>query len=280
MAKDYSKFDFYHYDELIASNLSKRALVFEVVKYFSNYMEYEISDIKEFFIDDIQGSKGFIRTLDEIKDEKRFSSEKLVSADGIEFVVSNQWGASNFESFLKFNDDQLGYKIINSNASNEKLPKSSADYPTMEIPSQLFQNYDIKWGRYLVYYLENSPNLEDYEKFEITLDMENRVVIGKKDEDDDFRCWFKSWEVMIYEPFAENKSYDGMLRISAGDKYENAWLDHDSFRWQIICHYGFDDLDDGNLPEGISGEVLAEAIAQPKEIFALYEHILKNKSSR
>ena len=29
-----------------------------------------------------------------------------------------------------------------------------------------------------------------------------------------------------------------MLRISAGDKYENAWLDHDSFRWQIICHYG------------------------------------------
>tara|TARA_Y200000002_G_scaffold348472_1_gene324435 strand:+ start:256 stop:1098 length:843 start_codon:yes stop_codon:yes gene_type:complete len=280
MGRDYTKYDFYNYEDLIASNLSKRALVFEVVKFFSNYMEYEMNEIKEFFIDDIQGSKGFIRTLDEVKDEKRFSSEKLVSADGIEFVVSNQWGASNFESFLKFNDDQIGYKIINSNTSNENLSKSSPEYPIMEIPSQLFQNYNVEWGRYLVFYLENSPNIEDYEKFEITLDMENRVVIGKKDEEDDCRCWFKTWEVMIYEPFQEKKSYDGMLRISAGDKYENAWLDHDSFRWQIICHYGFDDLDDGDLPEGISGEVIAEAIAKPQEIFQIYEHIQKNKSNR
>ena len=147
MGRDYTKYDFYNYEDLIASNLSKRALVFEVVKFFSNYMEYEMNEIKEFFIDNIQGSKGFIRTLDEVKDEKRFSSEKLVSADGIEFVVSNQWGASNFESFLKFNDDQIGYKIINSNTSNENLSKSSPEYPIMEIPSQLFQNYNVEWGR-------------------------------------------------------------------------------------------------------------------------------------
>ena len=73
-----------------------------------------------------------------------------MSADGIEFVVSNQWGASNFESFLKFNDDQLGYKIINSNTSNENLSKSSPEYPTMEIPSQLFQNYNVEWEDILV----------------------------------------------------------------------------------------------------------------------------------
>ena len=34
-------------------------------------MEYEMNEIKEFFIDDIS-SKGFIRTLDEVKDEKDF----------------------------------------------------------------------------------------------------------------------------------------------------------------------------------------------------------------
>lgn len=280
MARDYTKYDFYHYEDLIASNLSKRALVFEVVKYFSNYMEYGISDIKEFFPDEIQGSKGFIRSVEEVKDPKRFSSEKLVSNDGVEFVVSNQWGGNNFESFLKFNEDQIGYKIIKSSTSNEEASAPPADYPTMEIPNELFQNYNTDWGRYLVFYLENSPNVADYEKFEITLDMKDRVVVGKKDEEDDNRCWFKSWEVMIYEPFQESKSYDGMLRISAGDKYENAWLDHDGFRWQIICHYGFDDLDDGDLPEGISGDTLAEVIAKPADIFKIYEHVQSNKSTR
>ena len=36
MGRDYTKYDFYNYEDLIASNLSKRALVFEVVKFFSN----------------------------------------------------------------------------------------------------------------------------------------------------------------------------------------------------------------------------------------------------
>lgn len=279
MPKDYTKYNLFHYDDMIGSNLSKRALVFEVVKYFSNYMEYEMKEIKEFFKDDIQGSKGFIRTIEEVKDTKRFSTEKLVSADGVEYVVSNQWGVSNIKSFLDFNEDQIGYKIIESNNSSHEVHEAAFDYPTMEIPSNLFQNYKTEWGRYLVYYLENSPTLEDYEKFEITLDMQNRVIIGKKDEDDDFRRWFKTWEVRIYEPFISAKSYDGMLSISAFDKYENGWPDHETFRWQIICHTGFEDLDDGELPGNIDGKTLGESIAKPDEIFEIYDHIQKNKSN-
>ena len=148
MARDYTKYDFFNYEDLIASNLSKRALVFEVVKFFTNYMEYEMNEIKEFFIDDIQGSKGFIRTLDEVKDEKRFSSEKLVSADGIEYVVSNQWGASNFESFLKFNEDQLGYKIIESISSNDEKSESK---DMLALPENLCLNeFKPDWAEYLI----------------------------------------------------------------------------------------------------------------------------------
>ena len=49
---------------------------------------------------------------------------------------------------------------------------------------------------------------------------------------------------------------------------------------KLFVIMGFDDLDDGDLPEGISGEVIAEAIAKPQEIFQIYEHIQKNKSNR
>jgi hypothetical protein len=73
---------------------------------------------------------------------------------------------------------------------------------------------------------------------------------------------------------------DGAFTISAGDKYEDNWLDDDAFRWQIACHTGFEDLYDGELPNGISGEVLGEAIAKPEEIFQIYDHIQKNKSSK
>jgi hypothetical protein len=156
----------------------------------------------------------------------------------------------------------------------------TSKFPKMKFPDNLFQNYKAEWGRYLVYYLENSPELEDYEKFEIILDMQDRVVLGRKEQDDDCRRWFNSWEVMIYELYSDDKSYDGAFTISAGDKYEDNWLDDDAFRWQIACHTGFEDLYDGELPNGISGEVLGKAIAKPEEIFQIYDHIQKNKSSK
>ena len=213
---------------------------------------------------------------------------------GVEVVVSNQWGSKNMDAFLSL-AKKLKYKvsleqseivekddsstdITETNNTNQEVAEIIYDFPTMKIPDNLFQNYKAEWGRYLVYYLENSPELEDYEKFEITLDMQDRVVVGRKEQDDDYRRWFNTWKVMIYELYSEDKSYDGAFTISAGDKYEDNWLDDDAFRWQIACHTGFEDLYDGELPDGVSGEVLGEAIAKPEEIFQIYNHIQKNKS--
>jgi len=148
------------------------------------------------------------------------------------------------------------------------------DFPTMKIPSSLFLNYKAEWGRYLVYYLSNSPHLDET-GFKITLDMQNRVILGKKDEANYISRWFNALEVMIYEPFTANKSYDGVVEISAGDKYEDGWLADDAFKWQIACHTGFEDLYDGELPDGVSGKVLGEAIAKPEEIFQIYDYIKK-----
>ena len=174
---------------------------------------------------------------------------------GVEVVVSNQWGSKNMDAFLNL-AKKLKYKVsleqsvavekddslpdtAETNNTNQKVAEIIYDFPTMKIPDNLFQNYKDEWGRYLVYYLENSLELEDYEKFEITLDMQDRVVVGRKEQDDDCRRWFNTWKVMIYELYSEDKSYDGAFTISAGDKYEDNWLDDDAFRWQIACHTGF-----------------------------------------
>jgi hypothetical protein len=291
MARDYTKYTV----KGLGENFNKRQLVFEIVKDYVEKKKPSFDELTAVFKDEIQGSKGFIRKAVKVEDPKRFNIKMPLKIKfGVEVVVSNQWGSKNIDAFLSL-AKKLKYKVsleqfegvekndslpdsAETNNTNQKVAEIIYDFPTMKIPDNLFQNYKAEWGRYLVYYLENSPELEDYEKFEITLDMHDRVVVGRKEQDDDCRRWFNSWKVMIYELYSEDKSYDGAFTISAGDKYEDNWLDDDAFRWQIACHTGFEDLYDGELPDGISGEVLGEAIAKPDEIFQIYNHIQKNKS--
>jgi hypothetical protein len=263
MARDYTKYTVKGFGE----NLNKRQLVFEIVKDYVKTNKPSFDELTAVFKDEIQGSKGFIKKAAKVEDPKRFNTKmplkikykvSLEQSKGVEKVVSSPDTAE-------------------TNNTNQEVAEIIYDFPTMKIPDNLFQNYKAEWGRYLVYYLENSPKLEDYEKFEITLDMQDRVVVGRKEQDDDCRRWFNSWEVMIYELYSEDKSYDGAFTISAGDKYDDNWLDDDAFRWQIACHTGFEDLYDGELPDGVSGDVLGEAIAKPEEIFQIYNHIQKNK---
>lgn len=243
MGRDYTKYDFFNYEDLIASNLSKRALVFEVVKFFSNYMEYEMNEIKEFFIDDIQGSKGFIRTLDEVKDEKRFSSEKLVSADGIEYVVSNQWGASNFESFLKFNEDQLGYKIIESISSGDE---TSDREDVLALPEILHLNeFNPDWAEYLTLKYNNSVDCSDeHSRIKINLKT-NHIVPINPDSDDSNKKWFGSWDALLSDDNKKNYS-SSMLMMFTND------LNDDYGEWRVIWHDIVEGLDDGDYPEGLN----------------------------
>ena len=291
MARDYTKYTV----KGLGENLNKRQLVFEIVKDYVEENKPSFDKLSSVFKDEIQGSKGFIRKAAKVEDPKRFNTKMPLKIKfGVEVVVSNQWGSKNMDAFLSL-AKKLKYKvsmeqseivekddsstdITETNNNNQEVAEIIYDFPTMKIPDNLFHNYKAEWGRYLVYYLENSPELEDYEKFEITLDMQDRVVVGRKEQDDDCRRWFNTWKVMINEFYSEDKSYDGAFTISAGDKYEDNWLDDDAFRWQIACHTGFEDLYDGELPDGVSGEVLGEAIAKPDEIFQIYNHIQKNKS--
>jgi hypothetical protein len=106
MSRDYSKYNV----EGLASHLNKRDLVLTVVKDWANKNNPSLEDLQRTFPKEIQGSHGIIELAHEAKDSKRFNLKEVIeTSDGIEVVVSNQWG-DNIVDFLKC-ARSLGYNI-------------------------------------------------------------------------------------------------------------------------------------------------------------------------
>jgi hypothetical protein len=91
--------------------LGKGRLVFEVVKQFikeNQHLTFE--EIKEKFPSNLQGSTGVLNTLAFVNQKYNGSKKKrhfidkndiLTSADGIEFLVSTEWGIGNINKFVE-----------------------------------------------------------------------------------------------------------------------------------------------------------------------------------
>ena len=111
----------------------------------------------------------------------------------------------------------------------------------------------------------------------LSLDL-NRTI--KKANKLSFFLGFQAWEVLIYEGYISEESYDGALSVTAYDDIEDvfSWND-ESLRWKILCHTYFEDLDEGKLPDGIDGDALHETIAKPGELYKIYDYIRDNRSN-
>ncbi|WP_298948011.1 hypothetical protein [uncultured Polaribacter sp.] len=116
MARDYSKYTV----EDLGENLNKRQLVFTIVKDWVEKNNPSFEDIQKVFPDEVQGSKGFIRKESDVKDPKRFNMrEPLKIMNGAHVVVSNQWGFTNIQKFIKLSMS-LGYEISTHTPNSEK----------------------------------------------------------------------------------------------------------------------------------------------------------------
>ena len=125
MAKNYTKYSVAGLGE----NLNKRKLVFEIVKDYAAKNNPSFEELQKVFPDEIQGSLGFIRKHSEVKDAKRFNlDEPLTIKNGINVVVSNQWG-ENIANFLAVAEN-LGYKV--SSQIQEEETENEASTPGIE----------------------------------------------------------------------------------------------------------------------------------------------------
>ena len=125
MSKNYTKYSVAG----IGENLNKRKLVFEIVKDYAAKNNPSFEELQKVFSDEIQGSLGFIRKDSEVKDAKRFNmDEPLTLKNGINVVVSNQWG-ENIANFLAVAEN-LGYKL--SSQIQEEETVNEAPTPGIE----------------------------------------------------------------------------------------------------------------------------------------------------
>lgn len=125
MSKNYTKYTV----EGLGENLNKRKLVFEIVKDYAAKNNPSFEELQKVFSDEIQGSLGFIRKDSVVKDTKRFNiDEPLTLKNGINVVVSNQWG-ENIANFLAVAEN-LGYKV--SSQIQEQETVNAAPAPGIE----------------------------------------------------------------------------------------------------------------------------------------------------
>jgi hypothetical protein len=121
MSKNYTKYTVTG----IGENLNKRKLVLEIVKDYAAKNNPSFEELQKVFPDEIQGSLGFIRKHSEVKDAKRFNmNEPLTIKNGINVVVSNQWG-ENIANFLAVAEN-LGYEISSQIQEEEIVNEASA----------------------------------------------------------------------------------------------------------------------------------------------------------
>lgn len=116
MAKNYTKYTV----EGLGENLNKRKLVFEIVKDYVTKNNPSVEELQKVFLDEIQGSSGFIRKESEVKDAKRFKMDLPITIkNDINVVVSNQWG----ENITEFIDlaKSLGYEVTSKLEEEENV---------------------------------------------------------------------------------------------------------------------------------------------------------------
>jgi len=173
-------------------------------------------------------------------------------------LIDNKWSKRNLLDSAK---EILG----NSDAFTQKMVEFiENDIPKMKLPKQYFPNYKLEWGKYITFVLDNGPACHEIDNFSIKLNMETNEVIGHPDRDDALSRWFDAWEVAIYDGYASDRSYDGIVRI---------WGEDDNQEWSVYCHNAFEELEEGELPGGVTGDDIWKALGDGKAIYEMYYHI-------
>ena len=140
--------------------------------------------------------------------------------------------------------------------------------PKLKLPKQYFPDYKLAWGKKITLHLANGPSCDSIEYFDIQLNMETNEVIGHDEKDDALERWFDSWEVAIYNGYIEEQSYDGTVSIYGEDENGEQWC--------VYGHNMFEEVEEGELPNGGTGEDIWDALGGGKAIYELYTYVKTN----
>ena len=126
----------------LADNLNKNELVYIIVKDYIENNKPSLESLQALFLDEIQGSKGFILNESDVKDPKCFNMKMPLSIrNGIQVVISNKLGDDDVTRFLD-GVKILGYKVSKNSLKTVEstFTKEQIDIITKENSSWDFTN--------------------------------------------------------------------------------------------------------------------------------------------
>jgi hypothetical protein len=137
MAKDLTKFRIKGTEQW----LPKNRLVLSCLQQFFKDVIVKDYHPNENWPNEIQGSAGVIVALEEVTNERYYFMDDVLEAlDGKKYVVSNQWGAGNFNSFIE-KAHAMGYPIENNQStakeSDQEAVPSTASPKTQKLQIEI-----------------------------------------------------------------------------------------------------------------------------------------------
>ena len=87
--------------------------------------------------------------------------------------------------------------------------------------------------------------------------METREILGNEDKEDNNERWFGERDVAIYDQYVARRAYDGTANVSI--------YGIGTASWDVEFHGGFDDLADGELPEGTTEDEVYDILAAAQQ---------------
>jgi hypothetical protein len=196
--------------------------------------EIDLSIIHDYFLNNVQSTQ-----VAQILDVEENEIDDYVS----DFIQSTRYEISKEEFDKITNADSEAFDISDEEENEDGLV----------LPNHLkLANYNSDWGRYIIFYYENSVDCDE-ENFKIKLDSVSNCVLPLNPYQDDLtKKWFNSWEALLS---SDNKqSYSSSIPISFTNA-ENDFMSSD-VEWGIIWHDQFEDLADGKFPEGVSADTI------------------------
>jgi len=270
MARDYTKYLFNGGD----SKIGKSKLALELVKqYVSDHSNKSFEELLQIFSKEIR-SRGMISKLSDVTDAKRWHKTVLTDNVGTSFVVSNQWGTKNIGNVIEL-CAALGYTIESVDSVENDDPYNNEDsvfgnLPSADLPDFMHHDWNPEWGRMITVELENAPEFQDeyYEKFTMSFSLIDKKVFGhEKPEWSDEELegedkWFGN--LTLLSEF-NREEYNSVMTIYITDDNEDEIV-------SIYWHGGIEDIYDGDLPEGLTEDIL-KTILSGRNLSMLYDYI-------
>ena len=288
MSRDYTKYDVAG----IGEQMNKRKLVLEIIKDWAQKQNPTFEELQAAFPSDIQGSQGLIAKATDVKDSRRFHLDEPISLrDGLQAVISNQWGKENIANFIE-HVGTIGYQVSVAERPDNQVTDEidwaeyvDANCWEFDMYFNDFSTWDQSWGKFVCIHLE-SRDEDNYDIYMwVSLAGAQPMIIATQNEEHQASVnpWFSNKKgcsgmsdanLGTYQSEYDILIFDGLPeKVLEGE--QNYYYEEDDYFVYSLNVEG-SDAECGIIPNGLTKEKLRQIVS--RECISRIYHIIKTNA--